>query len=201
MSTPVSPAHAAATPADVATKTSEATTENGNPVTADNPTPAQETDWKAKYEETISESRKWEARAKENREAAARLAELEEAQKTAEQKQAEELERLRKENETFKHEREVAAWKKQVSEETGVPAEALAGNSLEELQAHAEVLKPLISAPKAPQLAPVSTPLGNEPSSESANIPISQQIALAEKEGNWALAGQLKAIQLGQSAK
>lgn len=54
------------------------------------PTPAQEpehkdeTDWKAR-------SREWERRAKENKAAAEKLAELEEAQKSAEQKAAERL--------------------------------------------------------------------------------------------------------------
>lgn len=47
--------------------------------------PAQETDWKA-------ESRKWEARAKENTKAAERLAQIEEASKTEAQKLAERAE-------------------------------------------------------------------------------------------------------------
>lgn len=48
------------------------------------PEPAAEPDWKA-------EARKWESRAKENKGAAERLAEIEEANKTAEQKAAERL--------------------------------------------------------------------------------------------------------------
>src|SRR5690606_17969818 len=49
--------------------------------------PAQEVDWKA-------EARKWEDRAKKNSDAAQRLAEIEEASKTAEQKAAERLAEL-----------------------------------------------------------------------------------------------------------
>jgi membrane protein involved in colicin uptake len=48
------------------------------------PEPAVEPDWKA-------EARKWESRAKENKGAAERLAEIEEANKSAEQKAAERL--------------------------------------------------------------------------------------------------------------
>ena len=52
------------------------------------PDPAQEPDWKA-------EARKWEKRAKDNSDAAARLAELEDAQKSEQQKLQEQLEQER----------------------------------------------------------------------------------------------------------
>lgn len=45
-----------------------------------------------------------------------------------------------------------AQWVSQVSEETGVPAELLRGNTLEELQAHGEALKDFVKKPSAPIL-------------------------------------------------
>ena len=59
--------------------------------------PAQEarqaagTDWKAKYEETIAESRKWEERSKANAEAAKRLSEIEDAQKSESERAADRI--------------------------------------------------------------------------------------------------------------
>lgn len=49
------------------------------------------TDWKAKYEEAIGHSRKWEQRAKDNADAARRLADIENASKTAEQQNADKI--------------------------------------------------------------------------------------------------------------
>lgn len=103
-------------------------------------TPAQETDWRA-------EARKWEARAKENKDAAARLAEIEETQKTEAQKQAEALEAANKELAKYKHREQVTNWAKEITQDEkfkGVPANALRGNTREELESHAEVLAALI---------------------------------------------------------
>lgn len=120
--------------------------------------PAQDpTDWKA-------EARKWEARSKENKGAADRLAELEESQKTEAQKLADRATAAEAERDALKAEKQVAAWKVDVSTETGVPAAALAGSTLEEIQAHAETLKPLITqaqeptAPLAPHVPSEGTP-------------------------------------------
>lgn len=122
---------------------------------AENPTetagqpqaPAQEpVDWKA-------EARKWETRAKENTEAAKRLAELEEASKTEEQKRAEQLAELQARVAQYETREQVAKWKSEVEATTGVPAAALAGSTKEEIEAHAATLKPLIaqSQPARPQ--------------------------------------------------
>ncbi|BDZ40816.1 hypothetical protein GCM10025865_01150 [Paraoerskovia sediminicola] len=105
--------------------------------------PAQETDWKA-------EARKWETRAKENKTAAEKLAEIEEASKTEAQKNADALAAAQARVKEFETREQIAAWKAEVSKETGVPATALAGSTLEELQAHAEVLKPLITKSAEP---------------------------------------------------
>lgn len=119
--------------------------------------PAQETDWKA-------EARKWEARAKENKTAAERLAEIEEAQKTEAQKLAERAEAAERKAAEYEKREQIAGWKSQVSQETGVPASALAGSSLEEIQAHAETLKPLITpAQPAPPAGPTVPGEGGVP--------------------------------------
>lgn len=113
--------------------------------------PAQETDWKA-------EARKWEQRAKENSAAAKRLAELEEAAKTEEQKRAEELEALRAKVTEYETREQINAWKADVSKETGVPSNVLAGSTLEEIKAHAEQLRPLIAAQAPVKPAPLIVP-------------------------------------------
>ena len=78
-----------------------------------------------------------------------------EASKTEQQKQAEELELLRQENSSFKAREQAAAWAKEVSDETGVPASALRGSTKEELAAHAAELKALITQPETrPQPIP-----------------------------------------------
>ncbi len=63
----------------------------------DQKSPAQETDWKA-------EARKWEARAKENTEAAKRLQEIEDAQKSEAEKAAERMAQLEKDAATARSE-------------------------------------------------------------------------------------------------
>lgn len=109
------------------------------------PAPAQDpTDWTA-------EARKWEARAKENKTAADELAALKAAQMTDAEKASARTAELEAEVQGYKLKEQVAGWKKQVADTTGVPAAALAGNTLEEIQAHAETLKPLITAPPAPR--------------------------------------------------
>lgn len=129
-----------------------------NPPSAEAPT---ETDWQA-------EAKKWEKRAKSNHaaaqrvpeleKAAARLAEIEEAAKSEEQKRAEaaekqaaEVARLQAKVAEYEAREQIAAWKAEVSEETGVPASVLAGSTREEIAAHAEVIKPLITQSAAPQ--------------------------------------------------
>jgi len=107
--------------------------------------PAQETDWKA-------ESRKWEAQSKANKTAADELTALKAAQMTEAEKSAAETADLKARVKGFEAEKQVAAWKAEVSTETGVPVAALAGSTLAELTAHAAVLKSLINplAPRGP---------------------------------------------------
>lgn len=105
---------------------------------AENTPPAepQETDWKA-------ESRKWEDRAKENlkrananEDAARRLAEIEESNKTETQKLQEERDRAQQE---LASER-TARLRVEVAAEKGVPAALLSGSTREELEASATAL-------------------------------------------------------------
>lgn len=111
--------------------------------------PAQDsTDWKA-------EARKWEARAKENlakasenERAAARLAELEEAQKTELQRAIDRAEKAEAEREQFALRALVA----DVATEKGVPADLLHGSTREELESVADSLLKFkgLTAPYAP---------------------------------------------------
>jgi len=136
----------------------EPTDTGGQPATPTEPNPqpqapAQEpeTDWKA-------QARKWEERAKENAKAAERLAELEEAAKTEEQKRAEQLAELQAKVTEYETREQIAAWKAEVAEATGVPANALAGSTKEEIEAHAETLKPLIAQPQPAKPQPLIVP-------------------------------------------
>lgn len=118
----------------------------------------QTVDWQAKAEATLAESRKWEARAKENSTAAARLAEIEEASKTAEQRAAERLAELEAKVNGYETRDQINAWKAEVAEATGVPAALLAGSTKEEIEAHAAIAKPLIAAPQAQPIGHLPVP-------------------------------------------
>lgn len=109
--------------------TTTAETEATTATTTTETEPAQEPDWKA-------EARKWEERAKANKTAAERLAEIEEANKTEAQKAAERLTALERENETLK----TSSLRAEVAAAKGVPLALLSGSSREELEAQAEAL-------------------------------------------------------------
>jgi len=113
-----------------------------------------ETDWKA-------EARKWETRAKENsqkakenEEAAARLAQIEEANKTEAEKQAEELSRLRTELESTR----TGQLRAEVAAAHGLPINLLAGSSKEELEASAEALMAFRGEPASALRVPLVIP-------------------------------------------
>ena len=154
-----------------------------------------ETDWKA-------EARKWEARAKENSDAAARLKEFEDAQKT-------ELERA---NEALTAaqsqaiERETELLQLQAAMATAPPgfdpqqladwASRLRGSTLEELTADAEALFASITPPAPAVNGQTSQPVeslrpGALPTTPQLNLP--EQIAAAEAAGDLAKARDLKA--------
>lgn len=119
-----------------------------------NEDPKPEPDWK-------SESRKWESRAKDNlaaakanEGAAQRLAEIEEASKTEAQKSAERLAALESQVKSYETQKQIADWKAAVAEATGIPASVLSGSTREEIEAHAEALKPLIGQSPAGPVVP-----------------------------------------------
>lgn len=160
-------------------------------------TPAQETDWKA-------EARKWEQRAKQNADAATRLTEIEEASKTEAERQAERLAALEATVKEYETREQIATWKTEVAEATGVPAIALAGSTKEEIEAHAATLKPLIEAaaavePETPRPGVVPT-IGKTPQAPH-NISLDDQIAAAEADGDAVMVRQLKALKLGELSK
>lgn len=123
-----------------------------------------------------------------------------EANKTEAEKQAERTAELEAKVAEYETREQIAAWKSEVSAETGVPANVLAGNTKEDIAAHAETLKPLIESaqkePEAPKPGVVPT-IGKTPPTPG-NVSIADQIAAAEKDGDMATVRQLKAIQLGQ---
>ena len=109
------------------------------------PAPAQETDWKA-------EARKWEARAKENNSAAAKLAEIEEANKSEAQKLQEQLASLQERAATAERDRERLA----VIAKHGIPEEyqdLVHGGTADALEASAAKIKSLIASTSAQQPA------------------------------------------------
>ena len=111
----------------------------------------QETDWQAEAEKWKKFSRKHEEAAKTNSEAAARLKEIEDAAKSAEQKALEELA-------TYKSQAESATaqlLKYEVAASKNVPAALLNGATKEELEAQADAL--LAFRGEVPE-APAPTP-------------------------------------------
>lgn len=126
------------TPAAQPAAAPESATPNG---AVDPAVPAQETDWKI-------EARKWEARAKENSSAATRLAEIEEANKTAEQKAADRLAAA----ETKAAALELKAARAEVAAEKGVPMGLISGSDRAEMEAAADALIAFKAAtPAAPK--------------------------------------------------
>ena len=91
--------------------------------------PAQETDWKA-------EARKWEERAKANKSAAEKLAEIEEASKTADQKAADRLQLAEKRAADL----ELKADRAEVAALKAVPMDLISGSTREEMEASADKL-------------------------------------------------------------
>ena len=124
-------------------------------------TPAQ-VDWEAKYNELKAEARKWEDRSKSNFE------ELQKAQETATAFEARvaELETSNADlSETvsgFERAKERDALLKKVSETTGISADALRGDTEEELIAHAETLKSVFK-PSAPVIEGQAKSPGGSP--------------------------------------
>lgn len=106
--------------------------------------PDEGTDWKEK-------ARLWEARAKRNHK---RVSELEAEIKTLGDSQAEAVKEavkpLQAKLKDFEHRDQVRQWKTQVAEDTGVPADILRGENLEDIKAHAQSIKTHLDAATGP---------------------------------------------------
>jgi hypothetical protein len=133
---------------------------------ADPPVP--ETDWKAEAEKLKSEARKWETRSKDNAKAAQRLAEIEEASKTDLEKFQSRAEAAEKRLAEIESREQVASWKSEIAAGTGVPADALRGSTREELEAHAEALKPLLTASQRGPFVPSPGNIPDNPVTDNA---------------------------------
>ena len=139
-------------------------------------TPAQEIDWKA-------EARKWEERAKANRSAAEKLAEIEEASKTEAQRMAERLAKAEERVAAFERSEQVNRWRDEVAKATGVPANVLKGSTREELEEHANTLKSLITPPETRKglRGPYVPTEGTAPAADLAGDPL--EAAIRQKLG------------------
>ena len=111
-------------------------------------------DYKAMYEQAISESRKWENRSKANAEKAKKYDEMEEAKKTLEERVAS----IEAANKALSDEKERAKLVKSVANATGVPESIVSTLSATDeetmtaqAQAIAENYKTPGGAPKAPE--------------------------------------------------
>lgn len=77
---------------------------------------------------------------------AAKLDEMEEASKSELQKLQERLSKAEAAVAAHEQAQQLERWRDEVSQETGIPAKALAGNTLEEIKTHAKTLAELFPA-------------------------------------------------------
>ena len=127
----------------MAEEQTQANTEEQAPEVQTEAATSHEVDWKA-------EARKWEARAKENKSKADKLDELEEASKTALEKATERAQKAENQVKAYEQEAQRKQWLEEVSSETGLPVSVLRGSTREEIEAHAQILKPYFEKPSAP---------------------------------------------------
>lgn len=145
------------------------------PTTPNEQTPAQETDWKAEAEKLKAESRKWEARSKENfdklealKEKADKWDELQEQGKSELERTKEELSAAQAKVEAYEKAEQTRAWAAEIAAETHVPASVLRGSTKEEMQEHAQaILASGLNAKSVPDGGEVSTPAVTRESIES----------------------------------
>lgn len=157
----------------------------------------EETDWKA-------QARKWEERAKANKEAAEELEKLKEAQMSEQEKAAKHTKELEAKLAKYEAERQQHEWCVQVAKKTGVPADLLRGSTLDEVQAHADSIKQYLQNNKTSDQTGAGTPAGYAPKvgttpAGRGSIPLSEQIKEAEKNHDLNQAMLLKVMQLDNS--
>lgn len=147
---------------------------NGEPITLPDDHPLVKA-----YEAQKERIRTLSATSQANADAATKLAEIEEANETEAQKQADALAAAQAKVKEYETREQIAAWAKEVSEETGVPAEVLSGSTKEELEAHAAKLKPLLGQQADPAKPGAVPTIGKTPQSPT-NISLRDQVAAAE---------------------
>lgn len=131
--------------------------EETSTVVAGEPAQATEVDWKAKYEEALEHSRKWESRSKANSDAAQKLTEIEEAQKTEQQRLTDRL----KAAEDALLAKESEAARLSVIASKGIPVDyhdLVRGSTQEELEASAAKVASLIQATAEVKPSPLIIP-------------------------------------------
>ena len=114
---------------------------------------ALEIDYKAKYEETLAHSRKWETRAKTDKELADKWREYELASKPEAERIAEELNTLRAEKALFESEK----LKNDVAASKNMPSKLLpflSGSTREELETQADELLSVLNESAKPKSLP-----------------------------------------------
>lgn len=127
-----------------------------------------EVNWQAEAEKLKAESRKHEARAKENFEYAKKWKELEDSQKSESEKLNEKLAALEAENAKMKTEALINA----VASEKNIPSKALkllTGSTREELEASADEILSIISESAQPT-KPLPNPEQGKPAGTSGQI-------------------------------
>ena len=121
------------------------------------------------YDKLLAESRKWESRAKENREAAKRLAEMEEANKSDAEKLADATKRAEEaEAKIAEYERaaERAEAIREVAAERGIDADILArmaGDTREEIEGNAEFIAAKLGELSGRPIYPSVVDAGHKP--------------------------------------
>lgn len=179
--------------------------EDGKPVASDNSVPAEkqfqppasQADMDRIIADRLARERQKYADYDELKTKAAKFDAAQEAAKSEQQKQAEALQAAQAKLAEYEAEKQVRAWVDEVAETAKLSPEqkaVLKGSTKEELEAHAELIKSLTPTPPP---APFVVPTVGQTPTPSGNVPIGQQIAAAEKAGQWELVAQLKAIQLG----
>lgn len=197
MTTPTPPAEPGSTPPEPASQPPAPPATPAPPAPAAQPA---ETDWKA-------EARKWEKLAKENKGAAEKLTALEESQKSEAQKLADRATKAEETAATAKA--EALRWR--IAAKNGISDEDaeifLTGTSEDALTKQAERLVALRGTTQQPPAAGGApgqrTPVEALRPGAMPNPPeptLADQIAAAEKAGDWAAAQRLKAQQLMQLA-
>lgn len=134
-----------------------------NKVDENNNNPAQD-DWKAKYEQAIAESRKWESRSKANAEKAKAYDEMAESKKTLEER----VNAIEAANKALEDEKKRSQLVKAVAASTGVSEAIVSTLSATDEESLTAQAKAIAEAYKTPGGAPKVPEAGKYPKGEGA---------------------------------